>query len=269
MTQPHVWKPWAIRPGSRSTVRWSAPAQAGMPVGRLQEQAEDSGLDAVASHQDAGLGRPDLAGAGRHHAGLPRELRHDAGPGGFPGRGVLRRRGRMRDTPERRPDFLPIYFDISRSMGECDETSKDGRHHRRRSGRPRRRRPCAGARHDADRAGGRPRGRRTRCGNGSTCSCSRRGNTTSIRPRRACSRRRAGIRPIPHAYPTGGELLERYLEPLATSDRAARRDPHLEPRHRHQPRRLRQGEDQGPRRRRRSRSGTRTARVPRRCAPMP
>ena len=45
-----------------------------------------------------------------------------------------------------------------------------------------------------DRAGGR-RSARTRCANGATCSCSRRGNTTSTAPRRACWRRRDGIRP--------------------------------------------------------------------------
>ena len=55
--------------------------------------------------------------------------------------------------------------------------------------------------------------------------------------------------PDPHVYPTGAELLERYIEPLATKTRAEGRDPHLEPRHRRRTCRLRQGENQGPRER--------------------
>ena len=53
--------------------------------------------------------------------------------------------------------------------------------------------------------------------------------------------------PEPDQYPTGAEMVERYLEPLATQRRAQAPHPHLEPRHRHQPRRLRQAQDQGPR----------------------
>ena len=68
--------------------------------------------------------------------------------------------------------------------------------------------------------------------------------------------------PEPDQYPTGAEMVERYLEPLADQHRAQAAHPHLEPRHRHQPRRLRQAEDQGPRQARRSKSATRTGKVP-------
>ena len=44
----------------------------------------------------------------------------------------------------------------------------------------------------------------------------------SIAPRSACWPRPAGIRPSPEQYPTGAELVERYLEPLATSTALAR-----------------------------------------------
>ncbi len=53
--------------------------------------------------------------------------------------------------------------------------------------------------------------------------------------------------PDPAIYPTGGELLERYLEPPRHPNEAARSYPHLEPRHRHQPRRFRQAQNRGPR----------------------
>ena len=75
--------------------------------------------------------------------------------------------------------------------------------------------------------------------------------------------------PDPEQYPTGGELVEHYLEPLATRTRLSRAHPDQ-----------RAGDLGGARRastrsRRRagrthpSRSATRTARAPRRCAPMP
>ncbi len=85
----------------------------------------------------------------------------------------------------------------------------------------------------------------TPCANGDTFNCSRPGNTTSIRPQDGCSQRRDGIRPSP-PYPTGAELVERYLEPLATKTVLGAHSP-LQPRHRHQPGRLRQAQDQRPR----------------------
>ena len=53
--------------------------------------------------------------------------------------------------------------------------------------------------------------------------------------------------PDPHVYPTGAELLERYLEPLAGKTILERRYPHLQSRHRRKPAWLRQGKDPGPR----------------------
>ena len=51
--------------------------------------------------------------------------------------------------------------------------------------------------------------------------------------------------PEPNRYPSGGELLERYLEPLAAGT-ALRPHIHVcEPRNRYQPDRLRQAQDQG------------------------
>ena len=94
--------------------------------------------------------------------------------------------------------------------------AKDSRHHRSRPGRSCCGGPCARARHEADRAGGRRRASRTRSGNGATCSCSRRGNTISTARPSGCCSRPDGIRPDPQQYPTGAELVERYLEPLAT-----------------------------------------------------
>ncbi len=55
--------------------------------------------------------------------------------------------------------------------------------------------------------------------------------------------------PDPHVYPTGAELLERYIEPLATKTAVEGRDPYVEPRHLRRSRRLRQGKDQGTRER--------------------
>ena len=91
------------------------------------------------------------------------------------------------------------------------------------------------------RGGGRPR----RARSGRTSGCSRPGSMPSTRRPRACSSRRDGTRPIPHAYPTGGELVERYLEPLATRTALARSHPHLRPRHRHRRASASTGEDQG------------------------
>ena len=75
--------------------------------------------------------------------------------------------------------------------------------------------------------------------------------------------------PEPGQYPTGAELLERYLEPLATKTVLGDPHPHVEPRHRHQPCRLRQAQDQGPRKPRPSKSAIRTAKAPKSCEPMP
>ena len=49
--------------------------------------------------------------------------------------------------------------------------------------------------------------------------------------------------PDPDVYPTGAELLERYIMPLATRDALEGCDPNLDARHGDKPRRLRQGED--------------------------
>lgn len=54
----------------------------------------------------------------------------------------------------------------------------------------------------------------TRFGSGNMFSCFRPGNTTLIRPQGGCLRRQAGIR-VPRIYPTGAELLDQYIEPLA------------------------------------------------------
>ena len=53
--------------------------------------------------------------------------------------------------------------------------------------------------------------------------------------------------PDPAVYPTGAELLERYIEPLATKTASARRDPDEQPGDRRRARRVRQSQDQGPR----------------------
>ena len=55
----------------------------------------------------------------------------------------------------------------------------------------------------------------TPCANGAMCNCSRRGNTTST-ARRVCWRTTGWNSPEPDLYPTGAEMVERYLEPLAT-----------------------------------------------------
>ena len=74
--------------------------------------------------------------------------------------------------------------------------------------------------------------------------------------------------PDPQIYPTGAELLAQYIEPLASRTALRSAYSHIEPRHRDQPRRLRQGEEQRPRSRRRLKSAIRTAPVRRPCAPM-
>jgi len=70
--------------------------------------------------------------------------------------------------------------------------------------------------HDPRGAGGRsadwPRG----AANGAMCNCFRRGNTMSTVPPPVCLARVGWNSPDPALYPTGGELIERYLEPLAT-----------------------------------------------------
>ena len=53
--------------------------------------------------------------------------------------------------------------------------------------------------------------------------------------------------PDPHHYPTGDEFVTHYLEPLAARTVLKDHHPNFEPRHRHQPCRLRQGQDQGSR----------------------
>ena len=57
----------------------------------------------------------------------------------------------------------------------------------------------------------------TPCANGATFNCSRRGSTTSTRPRRACLATTGWNSPEPDQYPTGAEMVERYLEPLANN----------------------------------------------------
>ena len=52
--------------------------------------------------------------------------------------------------------------------------------------------------------------------NGATFNCSRPGNTTSTAPQNACSQRTGWNSPEPDQYPTGTELVDRYLEPFAT-----------------------------------------------------
>ena len=75
--------------------------------------------------------------------------------------------------------------------------------------------------------------------------------------------------PDPDQYPTGGELLEQYLEPLATRTTLSG---HIQTNARvivDCTGGLRQGQDGRAGRVRRSRSATRTARAHRRSAPMP
>ena len=48
------------------------------------------------------------------------------------------------------------------------------------------------------------------------CACSRPGPITSTRPRSGCCGSTGWNSPDPDQYPTGGELVEQYLEPLAT-----------------------------------------------------
>ena len=85
-----------------------------------------------------------------------------------------------------------------------------------RAGRPRRRRPCAGARHGAGRARSRARGGACRAPVGPCPHVlavgiqHRQGGRAPARGDRLELARSAGD------YPTGGELVERYLEPLAT-----------------------------------------------------
>ena len=101
-------------------------------------------------------------------------------------------------------------------MGECHERSKDSRDHRSRTGRSCRSRACAGARPSADRAGSR---RPT-----SAHAVRQWGHVQLFSPweyniDRAAARLLAPTgwnSPEPEQYPTGAELLERYLEPLAS-----------------------------------------------------
>ena len=74
----------------------------------------------------------------------------------------------------------------------------------------------------------------------------------------------ARARPVSDRRGNGGALSRTARGPR----RAQAAHPHLEPRHRHQPRRLRQAQDQGPRKPRRSKSGIRTAKVRRSSRPM-
>ena len=53
------------------------------------------------------------------------------------------------------------------------------------------------------------------CGRGPTCGCSRPGSSTWTEWRRGCSRRSGWTKPPASEYPTGGELVRHYLEPLA------------------------------------------------------
>ena len=52
-------------------------------------------------------------------------------------------------------------------------------------------------------------------GSGDMCGCSRRGNSTSIRRRQRSSRDRAGRCRTERSYPTGHDLVDRYLAPLS------------------------------------------------------
>ena len=54
------------------------------------------------------------------------------------------------------------------------------------------------------------------CCSGRTCACSRPGRTTSTRRLNDCCARKGWNAPDPDHYPTGAELVEHYLEPLAT-----------------------------------------------------
>ena len=100
------------------------------------------------------------------------------------------------------------------------------RDHRRRPDRPRRRRATssnAGIDFVVLEAGDRIGGERR--ASGGTSGCSRRGSTSSTRRRGACSTRPAGSEPPADALPTGSELVEKYLAPLAALDRDRRPHP--------------------------------------------
>ena len=57
----------------------------------------------------------------------------------------------------------------------------------------------------------------TASGDGGTSACSRRGSSTSIQPQRPSLARDGWTMPPGDEFPTGHELVDRYLEPLAAS----------------------------------------------------
>ena len=73
--------------------------------------------------------------------------------------------------------------------------------------------------------------------------------------------------PDPEQYPTGGELVAQYLEPLATPHQAQPAHPDQRAGYLSRARWVRQGQDGWPGEAPPSKSATRTARAPRRCAP--
>ena len=196
MTLPPIWKRWAIRPGSRSIARWSVPATPACRSGACRSKLKIA--PSTLSHHIKALVVVGLVNQVREATTLVCHANYEVMRGlvGFPGRRMLRRRIREQGREDRGVSFSVHNFDISSLMGEGHERDEDGRDHRRRSGRSCRRRACAGARPDADRAGGGPRSRPRRARSGATCNYSRRGNTTSTAPPSGCSRRPAGIRPI-------------------------------------------------------------------------
>ena len=159
---------------------------------------------------------------------------------------MLRRRSCEQGDEDRGVISLDLKFGISSFIGKQHEQSEDGGDHRSRPRRPCRRGPRPGARNDADRTGGGPGGRPLRA------AVAARPVVLAVGIQRRQGRR-ASARADGMEFSGPAGLPDRRRTPRALhrtardKDRAARRDPYLQPRHRRRACGLRQGEDQGPR----------------------
>ena len=194
----------------------------------------------------------DHAGARCDDADLPRQLSRDARAGGVPGgrnaapKPTAPRSGSRPTLPLSRFDSK---FPCNRKDGCNVELREDSRHHRRRTGRAGRGSPCAWpwpagpiVLEAGDKVGHAVR----------QWSHVRMFSPWSYnvdKARNALLREKGWNSPEPEHYPTGGELVAHYLEPLATRTRLKAAHPDQRARRFGCARRVRQGQDGGPRKR--------------------
>ena len=220
----------------------------GLAVGKLQSRLSIPGFDALPPPEDADHRRARHPGARCDHPHLPRQLSDDARPGGVPGGGMLhgsRLRHDQAAGRHRRLDRFALNFDPARRM---DTMSNPAKTVAIIGGGPVGLAAAAHALEPRPQAG---RARGGRQGGTRRSPMVARAHVLALVLQRrqgaeALLREEGWNSPEPERYPTGGELVAQYLEPLATRTQLKAAHPDQRPRRLGGACRLRQGQDGGP-----------------------